>query len=124
VRSGTERARAHALEYLDNVLTGEVHRLVLAVLDDRPPRERLESAGRLFGDIVAGRLETLQGILRRGRAADADGPLVAAALYAVHLARLVPLAANVHELARSAEEPFIRETARWVAARLSASGSA
>lgn len=114
-------ARAHAVEFLDNLLTGDCRAATLAVIDDHPVREKLREAWRRFSIPVASRRSTLNELLAGGDPHDADGSgLVLAALYAVHTDGESALYPRVHRLAQSGDDPQIQETAEWVVARAAA----
>jgi AAA family ATP:ADP antiporter len=109
--SSRRALRVHALEYLDNKLSGEVRRNVFAVIDDRPLEQKLSRVPRL------GRIETIERLLPAD--ADADGVALAmAGLHTVYAESLAPLYPRVSALVLQARHPLIRETAEWVARRL------
>lgn len=112
-------ARNHALEYLDNALTGDVHRRVFAVIDDNPPEDKLRQAERLFGVPVRSYVGTLRHLISSWGDGDPDRcGLVAAALHAAYVGRiksLYPLILRARDGGRNA---FVCETAAWVAERL------
>lgn len=106
--------RAHALEYLDNLLTGDTRQAVFAAIDDQPVRDKLRNAWRLYKLPVASRGSTLREILAVEDFQEESGGLLIAALYAVHTDRATALYARVRRLARAAADPLVRETADWV----------
>ncbi len=115
---GSAPERAHALEYLDHLLEGDCRRALLAVIDDRPGRDKLIEAWRMFGIPVASRSSTLRELLAEEDAQDQEGRgLVLAALYAVHVDRARDLFPRVRQLASSTDDERIRETAHWVVSR-------
>ena len=110
--------RAHALEYLDNLLTGESRRAVVTVIDDHSVREKLREAWRLFSIPVASRRSTLRQLLTAEDPHDQEGnSLVLAALYATHTDHAHDLYPRVEGLSRQSTDPLVRETAAWVQAR-------
>ena len=116
---GDKMQRARALEFLDNTLEGETRRDVFAVIDDCPLAEKFARARRQFGVVVLGKSETLKRVLDLEERDDPEaGPLVAAALYTVHLEQVDGLESRVRDLASHAEDAFVRETAVWVAGRM------
>jgi AAA family ATP:ADP antiporter len=115
--SGDRAQRAHALEYLDNLLTGECRRAVFAAIDDQPVRDKLRNAWRLFQLPLASRRSTLRELLASDDEREEGGGLMMAALYAVHTDRATGLYARVRRLARAAADPLVRETAAWVLQR-------
>ncbi len=115
---GSAAERAHALEYLDNLLEGDCRQALLAVIDDRPVRDKLVEAWRMFGIPVASRSSTLRELLTEDDVHDPEGRgLVLAALYSVHLDRARDLYARVRKLSSEARDERVRETADWVVTR-------
>ena len=111
--------RNHALEYLDNTLTGEMRRDVFAVIDDSELSEKLRLAKKLFGISTASRIETLREFLTAPAGSDGDAMnMTLAALYAVYTDRLTDLYPLVEEVRGSTADPLITETATWVTQRL------
>ncbi len=111
--------RNHALEYLDNTLTGEMRRDVFAVIDDSELSEKLRLAKKLFGISTASRIETLREFLTAPAGGDGDAMnMTLAALYAVYTDRLTDLYPLVEEVRGSTADPLITETATWVTQRL------
>ncbi len=116
--SGTAGLRSHALEYLDNALSGEVRRSVFAVIDDQPLDEKLNAAEKHFGVTSLTKVEALDRMLVEPEGGDSEEcHLTLAALYAVHEGRIAELYDRVQSLVESATDPFVGETARWVAVR-------
>ncbi len=112
---GGSQDRAHSLEYLDNLLSGDCRRAVFAVIDDLPVRDKLLNAWRLFEIPVASPSSTLRDLLSEDDPHDQEGHgMVLAALYAVHVNRSSDLYQRVRELSARAGDPLVRETARWV----------
>ncbi len=110
--------RARALEYLDNTLTGSLRRDVFAVIDDAPPEEKLRRARIYFGILMESPESTLDRLIQIDAFADpAARGIILAALHAVWSKEVVSLYPLVQRLAEGAEEPLVRETARWVALR-------
>lgn len=124
---GADRAlRARALEYLDNTLSGELRRLVFAVVDDRPLPEKRRLASRTFGLAGGSRQAVVARYLEEraeARPTEARRAFALAALDAVCTERLEPLYPRVVALAASAEDPWVREAAAWVALRLRPAGT-
>jgi hypothetical protein len=118
--SGRSALRVHALEYLDNTLSGNVRRKVFAVIDDLSPQEKIRGAKLLFGVLTVTREDSVRGILSAAGERDDDAvALTVAALYTLYtenLAGLFPQVARVLELDT---DPLIQETAEWVSQRVS-----
>jgi AAA family ATP:ADP antiporter len=116
--------RAQALEFLDNLLVGEVRKLVFAVIDDLPIGERLREARRLFDLVPADAAATLRRLATSPPPiGDVDGAWVtAAALHYVYdhgLTRLYPV---IGRAAKSAREPLVQETTKLLLSRLEGPG--
>jgi hypothetical protein len=110
--------RARALEYLDNSLTGSLRRDVFAVIDDAPPEEKLRRARLYFGVLMESPESTLDRLIQTDPRIDPAGRgIVLAAMHAVWAEEVEALYPLVARLAEHAEEPLVRETARWVTAR-------
>ncbi len=107
---------SRALEYLDNLLEGDVRRHVFAVVGDLPLPDKLQAGRKLLGVTPPQRLEALTAMLTAKDGADTRD-LAVSALYLVHTERLEPLYAAAGELAATAADPLVAETAAWVAAR-------
>jgi AAA family ATP:ADP antiporter len=116
--SGRAALRAHALEYLDNTLSGDVRRSVFMVIDDSPLDERMRRAAKTYGTSKASRVDCLGSYLSGDGDHDREN-LTAAALYTVYTDRVAELYPRIDALLRQEDiEPFVRETAEWVARRL------
>jgi AAA family ATP:ADP antiporter len=111
--------RGHALEYLDNTLTGDRRRAVFAAIEAQPTDDKLDEAQRLFGTLRRGHAEVLASYLDRPAANDADSCFLgAAALHGIFTTKLSTLYPEVHRLAAEAKDPFVEETALWVVERI------
>jgi hypothetical protein len=94
------------------------------VIGDQPLEEKLLVAERQFGAVPRSKVETLDALLVEQADSESDGNnLTLAALYIVHVDRITELYARVEALVISAVDPFVGETAGWVAGRLGLSGS-
>lgn len=115
LRSERQAIRAHALEYLDNALSGEVRRLVFAMVDEVPVVERLRQARRLFDIDPGGRDATLRRLVRHRPIGDAEAVwLTAAALHYVEERGIASLRPLVVEAIRSDHAELVQETARYL----------
>ena len=111
--------RARALEFLDNTLAAEVRRDVFAAIDDTPKAEKLERAHKQYGIVVKSKREVLGGFLEPEVEGDSDDTaLAAAALYAAHQEEVPGLENEIRDLAATAVDPFVKETASWLVSRL------
>jgi AAA family ATP:ADP antiporter len=117
--SGNKALVNHALEYLDNTLSGEIRRLVFSVIDDRPLGEILHSAVGQFGVKAEGRVTTLARMLKgTDHPTTQENHLALATLYSVHTDRVEELYSQVRDLLNRKTDPFVDETAVWVAQRI------
>ena len=117
--SGNRMLRTHALEYLENTLSGTVRRHVFAVIGDVPVNEKLRIASREFGVKLASPAVTVGRLLEEGRDGDsAARALSVAALYTVYTDHLAEVYPQVSALLEATRDPLVRETAAWVAERL------
>ena len=117
--SGQTALRNHALEYLDNTLPGEIRRNVFAVIGDQTLDQKLHVASRQFGAVTRNKVATLDRLLSEPANGESDEDhLTLAALYTVHTDRITELYSRVEKLVEEASDPFVNETAGWVAGRL------
>ncbi|HVL67718.1 MAG TPA: Npt1/Npt2 family nucleotide transporter [Vicinamibacterales bacterium] len=110
---GEPRTRASASEYLDNVLTGQVRRLVMPMIDDLPPEERVRRGNVLIGSRPRDAEETLVQLMN-----DDDQVIATCAIDLVSQLQLWSLAPDIeHILAyRDARDWFVFEAASWTLA--------
>ena len=117
--SNRPERRAQALEYLDNLLTGDVRGAVFAVIDDLPLRERLKLAEKLFDLSPASVAGTLRRLASHRLPGDADAAWVtAAALHYIHDLELVDLYPAIRRAAERDPEPLVQETTALLLSRL------
>lgn len=117
--SGRVALRNHALEYLDNILTGEVRRDVFAVIGDDSLEEKMHIAERELGIEIRSRVGAIDHLLGEiDSGASDENHLTLAALYLVHTDRIKELYSRVKELMEGTDDPLVGETAVWVARRL------
>jgi AAA family ATP:ADP antiporter len=117
--SGQQVLRNNALEYLDNTLSGDIHRNTFAAIDDTPLNEKLFRARRLFGISADSRIDTLRRRLDFPSDGDAEANMMAmATLYSIYIERISELYPKVTALAKSAPDPLVNETANWIVKRL------
>ncbi len=113
IAHGDARARAGAVEYLDNVLSGKLRNWLIPVLEHLPVEERIKRGDALLRSRPRGVDATLRALI-----ADPD-PVVAAA--AVHLAGahgIRTLDGEVDRLAADRDaDRIVREAAAWSRAR-------
>jgi hypothetical protein len=113
-----EAPNSHALEYLDNTLSGETRRVVLSAIGDSRVEEKIQVARRSFGIEARTKVEALARMLDVTEADGDSANLASAALYAVYTNRISELFPRVETLATESRDPFVAETARWVMARI------
>jgi AAA family ATP:ADP antiporter len=116
---GTDPAsRSHALEYLDNTLSGELRSTVFAAIGDLGHARQFVRARQLFDIEVESRSATLRRLMTtRAPARGQRAWLAAAAVHAVYTLREADLYPLVRDLGTTADEPLVRETAQWVSRR-------
>ena len=113
------RTRGHALEYLDNTLSGETRRAVLTALEAQPLGDKLRRAREIFGTQRRQYAEVFGHYLGRPACGDADACfLTAAALHGICTERLSTLYPEVRRLADESGDQFVQETARWARERI------
>ena len=117
--SGQAKLRAHALEYLENTLEGDLRRSVFAAIDDSTIHEKLDRAEKMFGVSVGSRGQALGEILSTHvDEREESANLVVAALYFIYTDGVSGLGKKIKKLIEEAEDPFVRETSIWVSARI------
>jgi hypothetical protein len=116
--SGQQALRANALEYLDNTLAGTVRRDVFAVIDDAPTEDKLRQAAQLFGITVESPDATLGRLLEADPEHDPAEVMTFAAIHAVYTEKIAAYYPTVLEMAGQTDNPILKETSEWVAARL------
>jgi HEAT repeat protein len=117
--SPNAKMRINALEYLDNTLPREVRNAIFVAVDDLPQSVRLKRVRDQFGIAVESPEATLRRLISQAPLVDAEAAwLSAAAVLAVHSTETTRLYPDLEKLAAGSEDPLVRETARWVRARL------
>lgn len=112
LRSKRSAVRAHALEYLDNLLSGEVRQWILALIDDVVRSERQKLAQRLFGLEAESPHDTLRRLATRRTAGDADAAwLTAAALHFIQDRGVEELSPLIRRAAERDRDALVQETA-------------
>lgn len=125
LRSGKVEVRAHALEYLDNLLDGEIRQKVFAVIDDLPLRERLRRARRFFALDREQQAPTLRRLAANRPEGDLDAAwLNAAALHYIYEHRLVHLYPAIRKARDEDLEPLVQETCQLLIGRIAEEGRA
>lgn len=111
--------RANALEFLENTLSGEVRRLVFAVIDDSQLAERLREAKRIFELTPASPVETLRRLAAPPPTGDDDGAwLTATALHYICDDGYSELYPMIYKAADRDPGQLIRETTQLLTAHL------
>jgi ATP:ADP antiporter, AAA family len=113
IENGAPRARAGALEYLDNLLTGAVRKRVMPVLEDLPLEEKVRRGNSLLKTRVRDAEDSLAQLVH-----DEDQVVAAAAIHFVENRRLWTLADDLeYALAhRDARDWYVFEAASWALA--------
>jgi ATP:ADP antiporter, AAA family len=110
---GDTRSRANASEYLDNVLTGQLRKRIMPMLEDMPREERVRRANVLLRSRPRDAEETLLQLIN-----DEDQVVAAAAIDAVRQQKMWSLADDIeHVLAhRDVRDWYVFEAASWALA--------
>ncbi len=113
MRNGEPRARASASEYLDNVLTGQLRRQIMPILEDLPLDEKVRRGNVLLKTRPRDVEETLLQLIN-----DEDQVVAATAIEAVRDQKLWALGDDVeHVLAfRDPQDWYVFESASWALA--------
>ena len=114
IERGDARRRAHALEYLDNVLPGTVRKRILPLIDETPLSAKVEHANLLLGTRPRDLEDTLAQLIH-----DAN-PVIAAT--AIHFAVEHAPGTVTDDLEwvnahRAATDPHVNDTASWALSR-------
>lgn len=113
--------RAHSLEYLDNLLTGDLRHQVFAVIDDLPVGERQRLADKLFDVQPRSATAALEALISQRLPDDEDAVwLSAAALHYIHEQKVESLYWVVRRTASSDGAPLVQETTAFLLPRLGA----
>ncbi len=109
---GDGRARAAALEYLDNLLGGAIRKQVMPILDTAPMADRVRHANSVLKSRPRDLADTLAQLVHD------DDPVVAgAALHFVAARGLIgPMRDDLAYIRDHAAEPFLRDAAAWLLA--------
>jgi AAA family ATP:ADP antiporter len=107
------KVRSRGLEYLDNLLEGEVRRRVILLLDDMPAEERVRKGNVIYRTRTRDVEDTLAQLLH-----DEDQSIASAAVLLVEERGLWSLADDLeHVLAhRDVRDQFVFEAASWALA--------
>ena len=113
IEHGESRARANALEYLDNILSTQLRHRVLPVLDEMPIEEKVRRGNVLLKTRPRDVEETLLELIN-----DDDQVIAAAAIDLVGQREMWSLADDIeHVLAyRDAKDWYVFESASWTLA--------
>lgn len=113
LRSADVRMRSGAMEYLDNLLTGEVRRRAMLLLEDMPAEERIRRGNVIFKTRGRDVEDTLAQLVH-----DEDQVIAAAAILLVEERQQWSLADDLeHALAhRDARDWYVFEAASWALA--------
>lgn len=109
LNSSDKLQRAHATEFIDNLLTGEIKKHLLPLYSDAPPERRLRAALEALDSTAVDGDGALRALLRQE-----DRWLKAAALWEIGRRRVEGFGDAVATLTKSAD-PLLRETAQLVA---------
>jgi CRP-like cAMP-binding protein len=113
IERGDARARAGALEYLDNVLRGTLRQRLVAMLEDAPIREKLRKANVILETRLRDANQTLAQLIH-----DEDEIVAAAAIDLIAERKVWTLADDVERVLarRDPKDRFVFEAASWTLA--------
>jgi AAA family ATP:ADP antiporter len=113
VERGDVRARASAIEFLDNTLSGQLRKRVLPVIDDMPLAEKVRKGNVFLKNRVRGVEETLERLIY-----DDDPVVAAAAIDMVRERKLWSLAPDLEQVLmfRDARDYVVFESASYALA--------
>ena len=119
IESGDRKRRAHAIEYLDNLLRGNVRKCIMPLIDETPMAAKVQHANRVLKTRPRDLEDTLAQLIHDG------DPVVAAT--AIHYAATHGPASLTDDLEwvnahRSSTHPSVSDTAAWVLTRRAAGG--
>jgi ATP/ADP translocase len=112
LQSGNPAKQAQAIEFLDNLLTGDVKRYVFPLFDDAPASERFETFLGLLGLRGFDRVTALQELLKHD-----DVWLKAATIWEIGLRGLRDFQTELRRYLNSTQ-PVLKETAELVMSRI------
>ena len=112
LNSGTPARQAQAIEFLDNLLTGDLKRHVFPLFDDAPASERFENFLALLGLRSFDRRTALQELLKHD-----DLWLKAATLWEIGVRGLRDFRGELQQYLNSTE-PVLKETAELAMSRI------
>jgi CRP-like cAMP-binding protein len=112
---GDQRSRASASEYLDNLLTGQLRKSIVPILEDLPVEEKVRRGNVLLRTRPRDLEETLLQLIN-----DDDQIIAASAIDAVRERKLWALAPDIeHVLAhRDVRDWYVFEAASWTLAEM------
>ncbi len=113
IERGDVRARASAIEFLDNTLSGQLRKMILPIIDDMPLAERVRKGNVFLKNRVRGVEETLERLIYD------DDPVVAAeAIDLVRERKLWSLAPDLEQVLqfRDARDFIVFESASYALA--------
>lgn len=113
INDGDAKVRSRAIEYLDNLLEGDVRRRVMLLVDEMPIEERIRKGNVIYRTRVRDVEDTVAQLLH-----DEDQPIASAAILLVEARGLWSLADDIeHVLAhRDVRDQHVFEAASWALA--------
>ena len=111
--------RNYAIEYLDNILSGDIHKAVFAVINDEPLGAKVRLAQSTFDLAVQPAADVLRRLVIAARSEEEGAMWMgAAAIHAICEDKLEELYPQLAEAAHHDQESIVRETANWAMTRL------
>jgi ATP:ADP antiporter, AAA family len=119
VARGDARARANAVEYLDNLLGGAIRKRVMPILEDTPMDEKVRRANAVLKTRPRDIEDTLAQLVH-----ESDPVVSASAIHFVGQRRLWTLADDLeYVLTHRQGEPYVFEAASWALAAYRQAGA-
>ncbi len=113
LKSSDPRARSGAIEYLDNLLTGQVRKRVMVQVEEMPLDERIRKGNAIFGTRVRDVDDTLAQLIH-----DEDESIASAAILMIESSRRWALAGDLEYVLehRDVRDLHVFEAASWALA--------
>lgn len=117
--SGEPALKAHALEYLDNTLTGDIHKAVFSVIAEDTLQRKLRLALSTYQLAVQPADDVLARLLLASYTEEEGAYwLGTAAIHAIYVAEIESLYPQVVAATKRQDDSVVKETAVWVCEKL------
>jgi len=113
LKSADVRARSGAIEYLDNLVKGQVRKRVMVLVEEMPLEERIRKGNAIFGTRVRDVEDTLAQLMH-----DADESIAASAILLIEANRVWSLAGDLEYVLahRDVRDFHVFEASSWALA--------